>query len=190
MRKVSLISIFLLSAFAGILVIAVLLLQTPSSAAEPSAAQPTHARPYRPPEALAADPVFNPTNKPSEGIPALQPSKDKSTLDASTPAFTAEEVRVYISRTNAVGLVSGARPDIPVTITNIEFLRERDLRARQNGAGTGYPEDTLLCYVDLRGSFGVVGPPPSAPEQCGRAIIIFHAQTGNILMTGVDCNAE
>jgi hypothetical protein len=211
LRKVSIAWLVLLLALGSVLLISGLLVAGQSAAAQPTPPQPTppqpssaqpssaqpssaqpsstqRARPMRPPDALEKDKGFFPTTAP--GIPAIKPRTDSSNLDPNTPAFTAEDVRSHIERTHGVGLVSGMDPDAPLTITKIEFVTEGEVRARHHGARTGHDEGTLLCYVELAGTFYVAGPPPASSERCGRAIVILHGHTGNLLMAGIDCKVK
>ena len=54
---------------------------------------------------------------------------------------------------------------------------------RLNGASTGLPDDTPLCYVELTGDFTFSGPPGAEPH-FARGFEVFDAKTGNLLLAG------
>jgi hypothetical protein len=186
MRSCRLVSILIaLVALGGLMLMA-------SAVTRPSTTSAQRSGPPRPPDALARDRGFDPQTP--EGVGAIQPSKDASKIGVATPAFTVEDVHSYIKSTKGQGLLVGAVPDRPIAIRSVEFLTDSQLRARHHGESTG-KKDALLCYVELEGSFTPTGLPPgsgseagSGPAQCERAIVVFDAHTGNLLMSGIDCN--
>ena len=70
----------------------------------------------------------------------------------------------------------------PPTVLTIAFITEQDLRARVEGATTGLPDDSLLCYVLLSGNFlSRDTPPGTAAVYYPRAAEVFDAHTGNLM---------
>ena len=56
---------------------------------------------------------------------------------------------------------------------------------RMQGESTGVPDGTLLCYVELHGTFMVHGPESQGRTQIYHtAVEVFDAQTGNLLIIG------
>ena len=128
--------------------------------------------------------IFTSSRTPSPwvGIPAIQPHL--KAVNPATPTFTEQDVKDYIK----------AHPDGPnrksetiPTVDKIEFITYREFKVRQNGAavyGQGLSDDHLLCYVELSGTFVTYGPPTGGNEHkmtYNKALVVFDAQTGNIL---------
>ena len=103
------------------------------------------------------------------------------------PAFTAEDMRVYLGGRPSCGLgptVSG----LPPTVESIEFAPSRELRDRLH-IDTGLPADALACFVVLRGPFlmTLMSRPPGPPRPPGVCEIIgeiYDASTGRLLVCG------
>lgn len=125
-----------------------------------------------------------------EGIPAISVRAGGSPIDGRLPAFTREDVVRFITEARYHGLGSEIGVEGPVTISRVEFMTNRDLRAAFR-VGTGHPDDKLLCYVELNGRFSSPGSPRGeGMSGCGKAQIVFDAETGNRLMFGVDCSGR
>ncbi len=114
------------------------------------------------------------------GVPAIQPRA--SLQSQGGPAFTADDVTVYIQTQSFIRTTSGAVP----TITQITFMTAQQASALLQGEDIGRPDNALVCYVALEGSFQTRGPlPPGAANPIVHiAYELFDAQTGNLLMWG------
>jgi len=118
------------------------------------------------------------------GTPAIQPRSD------STPAFTEQDVRDYLSSLNTSGSLLGSRIILhgQPTITQIVFTTIRDLgRATGDESWEGnYPADLAICYVEVSGYLQFLSPGSRAPQGEGinTAFLLFDARTGNHFGTG------
>lgn len=178
-RKLPISWLLALAVAASALVVATLLSGTTSNTSA------KHTGPARPPDALKNDGRFAP--QAPHGVSAIQPTIPDAA--PNTPAFTEQDVVDFINRTRYVGLMDGVDPGNLPTITRIEFITEREYKARHHNDSNGQPDDTLLCYVELAGSFTLAGPAQARTEKCRRGFLVFHARTGNKLQYGMgDCN--
>jgi hypothetical protein len=109
-----------------------------------------------------------------QGSPAL-----KADMTA-VPGFTLDDVKRYVG-THPVR-TSDARPRT-YTITRAEFMNSKQVSDLLSGARTGFPEDYMLCYVELAGTFTFSGP-RGATRIYQRGFEVFDAHTGNLLMVG------
>jgi hypothetical protein len=109
-----------------------------------------------------------------EGSPAIE------RRFTGTPAFSLDDARNYV-RTHRLPMqvASGTEP----VIVRTEFLTSKEVSSLLNGEATGFPDDHMLCYVELRGNFGFAGP-PGAWVTYNRAFQIFDARSGNLVMGG------
>jgi hypothetical protein len=122
------------------------------------------------------------------GPPAIQPREELLGLGPFVPTFTEQDVRDFINRTGASALVRGTDPKNPPTITSVQFKTAREYGDSHGGTDFGQPDDTILCVVELAGSFTLYNP-HSGDETCaGPAYVIFNGHTGNLLGHGVACN--
>ncbi|HEX9987682.1 MAG TPA: hypothetical protein VGE45_04290 [Chloroflexia bacterium] len=177
-RKLSVVGLLALMAALSPLAIAGLFVGTASNMSA------KYTGPARPTDALENDGRFAPHAPP--GISAIQPTMPDAVPGA--PAFTVQDIVNFINSTRYVGLIEGVDPNNLPTITKIEFLTEREYKARHNNDSNGQPDDTLLCYVELGGSFTLAGPAQAGTEPCSRGFLVFHARTGNQLQYGMgDC---
>jgi hypothetical protein len=71
----------------------------------------------------------------------------------------------------------------PVIVTSVAFLTSQQVSANLNGESTGLPDNTLLCFVEMRGTFTFAGGLGSLVTY-SRGYELFDAHTGNILMAG------
>jgi len=69
-------------------------------------------------------------------------------------------------------------------VDTMEFLTDKAVTARLQGASPGLGAEDTLAFVVLRGVFIFTGPPPGRPVRFRRAYAVFDATTGNLLMTG------
>jgi hypothetical protein len=128
------------------------------------------------------DPLSNrfKNNTAPVGIPAIVPKM--ASADRTTPAFSKDEVKSYVEA-HAGGLRSSVNPETTPAVTKIEFIMNREVSARLNGADIPLPDDALLCYVEISGSFTTSGQPGTAPTTSNRIVQVFDAITGNLLLT-------
>ncbi|MGH2486682.1 MAG: hypothetical protein ACRDHE_11775, partial [Ktedonobacterales bacterium] len=65
---------------------------------------------------------------------------------------------------------------VSVTIVRIQLVTSTQVVALLDGESTGVPDDTLLYYVDLRGTFTFAGPAGvSATYQHGYEVFDAHS---------------
>lgn len=120
------------------------------------------------------------------GLPASRlfgsPAIPARTINAgpTIPAFTVTDVAQYVS-THPMprDIASGAKS----TIVGIAFLTSQQVTVLLRGESTGLPDDALLCYVELHGTFVFPGPAGVTATYL-RGYEVFDAHTGNILMAG------
>lgn len=109
------------------------------------------------------------------GSAAIKPASQ------SVPSFTVEAAREYVM-THPFPAFAGGKGQKPA-ITRAEFLTSKQVTEILRGASTGFADDQLLCYVELKGPFTFSGP-PNTTVTYPRGIMIFHATTGNFVMSG------
>jgi hypothetical protein len=140
----------------------------------------------RGPEPTAASPGKAPTMDVSRlgkgsqttvpvGSAAIKPASQ------SVPSFNVEAAREYVMA-HPFPAFAGGKGKRP-TITRAEFLTSKQVTEILRGASTGFADDQLLCYVELKGPFTFSGP-PNTTVTYPRGIMIFHAATGNFVMSG------
>jgi len=107
------------------------------------------------------------------GSPAIPPHL------AGTPSFTVADAQQYVmTHKLPFGMPDGARP----AIARAQFLISRDAAVIIDEP-TGFADDHPLCVVELRGNFSVHGP-KNYVATFPRAILIFDATTGNLVIGG------
>lgn len=112
------------------------------------------------------------------GLPAITP-RNKA-VSASTPTFTTDDVVQYVhAHPMPDASLSGPKP----VITRIAFLTSREVSILLKGESTGVPDDTLLCYVELSGTFTFSGS-AGVTVTYHTGVEVFDAHTGNLLITG------
>jgi hypothetical protein len=131
----------------------------------PSATALADQKVVRPPEDSAPLP---------RGSAAIKPST------TATPAFSVDDVKKFVTTHRFPFSISRDRK---YSISRIEFLSSRQVSDLLNGAYTGFPDDYMLCYVELQGTFTFPGPMGSTVTY-HRGIEIFDAGTGNFLISG------
>lgn len=115
---------------------------------------------------------------PLVGSPAIHPQYSQT--DPTTPAYTAADVIQYVgSHPMPHSISAGLHP----VVVSVRFLTSNQISAMLGGESTGLPDDTLLCYVELRGTFVFPGP-QSTTVTYARGFEVFDAHSGNILMGG------
>ena len=125
------------------------------------------------------------------GVSAIQPSRQVT--DRSQAAYGQAEVERYLE--NNPGLMRGVPGGPSPKLGTVAFLPAGQASARLNNVSIGRPDDALVCWVELIGPFDVSDdvtvpaivaatspslPYPPAPKQ----ILVFDAQTGNLLLSG------
>ena len=125
------------------------------------------------------------------GCSAIQPSRQVT--DRSQAAYGRAEVERYLDNNPCLmrGVPGGPNPKLGT----VEFLPASQASARLNNVSIGRPDDVLVCWVELIGpldvsdeisvpAFVAAGSPnvpyPPAPKK----ILVFDAQTGNLLLSG------
>ncbi len=112
------------------------------------------------------------------GVPAIQPHL------SGVPAFTEDDVREYVSARPFNGHRFESKG--PVTITRILFITSYDACQLMRGESVGLPNDAIVCYVQLSGTFLFSSPfstTPQPPLHTGEEV--FDGKTGNLLVLGV-----
>ena len=112
------------------------------------------------------------------GSPAIQPHLK------AVPAFTEQDVRQYVNTSQTRSLGPKVAVTGPFTIEKVIFLTEQELTALPGGIRTGLPSQTLVCYVELRGTFVISGPPGFTIPPYSKGFEVFDAATGNLLVNG------
>jgi hypothetical protein len=114
------------------------------------------------------------------GLPAIRPHLRSP--QGNGPTYTIEDVRSYVN-SHLVPAELGSQGK--ATIVKAAFLQSQQVSALMQGESTGVPDGTLLCYVELHGTFAVHAPGQSAKVVTYHtAVEVFDAQTGNLLIIG------
>jgi hypothetical protein len=111
---------------------------------------------------------------PPIGSPAIPPRS------SGTPAFTLDDVKQFVM---AHPLQRGSNGGKIFAITRAEFMSSKQVVELLHGESTGFPDDHMLCYVEMHGPVTFSGPPGVTLSYEG-AIEVFDAQTGNFLIVG------
>jgi hypothetical protein len=109
------------------------------------------------------------------GSAAIKPASE------SIPSFTVDAAKEYVLANPPHAFAAGKNGKL--TITRAEFLTSKQVKEILRGANTGFADDQLLCYVELKGPFTFSGP-PNTTVTYPRGIMIFHAATGNFVISG------
>ena len=103
------------------------------------------------------------------------------TAKAGPEPFTKADVTTYF-KTHNLPMNSTTTADF--TVDTLEFLTNKDVTARLNGASPGLADNDKIGFVTLKGLFVFTGPPSGKPARFTRAYAAFDAATGNLLMIG------
>ena len=95
--------------------------------------------------------------------------------------FSKEDIIDYFKTHN---LPTNRTPMSNFTVEKLEFLTNKEVTDRLNGASTGLGENDRIGFATLKGRFVFSGPPGSKPAQFQRTYAAFDARTGNLLMVG------
>jgi hypothetical protein len=95
--------------------------------------------------------------------------------------FTKEDVATYVQSHN-LPLNLGVASDVQVD--SLEFLTNKEVSGRLQGASPGLADDEKVAFATLTGTFIFTGPSPGKGVKFSRAYAVFDVQTGNLLMVG------
>lgn len=120
------------------------------------------------------------------GSPAIKPhlttnsSPSSASSTAEKPTFLASDASAYVT-THPMwrNLAAWATP----TVVKVAFLTSKQVSALLGGESTGMPDNALLCFVELRGSFSFAGP-TGVTVTYSTGFEVFDAHSGNFLMSG------
>jgi len=120
------------------------------------------------------------------GVPAIVPIT--STADSTVAGFGTADVERYLGSHplfEAAGSGGGR-------IDKILFTTAGAASALLHGESIGRPDSALVCYVEIQGPLSTANiitfPPGSAPKgtpvPAQTGVLVFDAQTGNLLLQG------
>lgn len=112
------------------------------------------------------------------GAPAIQPHLASSSPMVAT--FTTADASQYAL---VHGMPENPRSESSPVITRVMFATSAQVSAILNGENTGLPDNYLLCYVELTGTFAFAGPQGTVISY-QKGFEVFDAHTGNLLMAG------
>lgn len=115
---------------------------------------------------------------PEFGVPSITPHND------CTPSFTVQDVLAF-EHSHPFGnhrMVSMGQSKV----TKVLFITSAQASQRIGGEWIGLPDDALVCFVELYGTYRFLSPFPSIPDSIhtGTMHNIFDAHTGNLLVSG------
>lgn len=117
------------------------------------------------------------------GVPAIpvtaQPSNQLGSA-TSEPAFTASDAAQY-AQTHPLFY---AQVVGPFKVLSAQFMTSQQLRDRLGGESTGLPDNALVCYIELQGTFLFGGRPGDKTLTFHTAYEVYDAADGNIVMSG------
>ena len=115
------------------------------------------------------------------GGPAIQPRITGA--DASTAAYTEADVRQYLAAHPMLPTTDGTEP----VLARVLFIPASQASALMRGESIGRPDTTLVCYVEVHGNLSTswvrVPEPGLMPGPAHVGVLVFDAQTGNLLNT-------
>jgi hypothetical protein len=118
-------------------------------------------------------------------IPTEPPQRPQGsvalTVKPGPEPFSKQDVANYFKTHNLPMNFTSPRDFV---VENLEFLTNKEVATRLNGASPGLADNDRLGFVTLRGLFIFTGPPPGKPARFIRAYAIFDATNGNLLMIG------
>jgi hypothetical protein len=118
-------------------------------------------------------PVGTPKRPQGMGALAIQPGQPQP--------FSKTDVATYLQSHN-LPLNRGAATDVQVD--SLEFLTNKEVSDRLQGASPGLADNEKVGFATLTGTFIFTGPPPGKPVRFSRGYAVFDALTGNLLMVG------
>lgn len=120
-----------------------------------------------------------PVNLGSTGVPSITPRIKNA--GPTTAAYTADDVIAY-NKKHPEGDTDTSKP---YWVEKVDFLTPKDLKAKYGRTITSRPDDTVICFVTIRGTFSF---PLDQRLKSDVAYQIFDAQTGNLLTEIVPSN--
>jgi hypothetical protein len=95
--------------------------------------------------------------------------------------FTKQDVADYFKTHN---LPRNSTSTSDFAVDTLEFLTNKEVTTRLNGASPGLAENDKIGFATLKGLFIFTGPRQASPVRFKRAYAAFDASTGNLLMIG------
>jgi hypothetical protein len=117
------------------------------------------------------------------GIPAITARAHPDPVSGAR--FTTSDVTTYLQHQAPLRDSSG----VPGTVAQVLFLTSAQVSILLDGAETGRTDSDMLCYVELHGAFTRSTLPGARTRHqaplAQTAILVFDAQTGNLLVAGL-----
>ena len=135
----------------------------------------TYAPSPRPPHSAAPVTMYPPG---APAIPVRTSMVSGTGAAPAVPAFTATEAAHY-AQTHPLFHVVGVGA---MTVVKVQFMTSEQLSARLQGAALVLPAGSLVCYVELHGTFLFTGPAGAVTYHA--AYEVYNAANGNFLMDG------
>ncbi len=105
----------------------------------------------------------------------------------SGPTFTENDVRAYFSTYDfpAGPVAQGGHPQV----LEVKFITAKEASNLMNGEAVGRPDNSIVCYVKLKGPFLLKHVHTLLPLKSDKTSeagdIVFDGKTGNVLIWGV-----
>lgn len=109
--------------------------------------------------------------------PAIAPRNDR------TPSFTARDVLDY-ERTHPF-MNHRMKPAGRPTVTKVLFITSAEASKRLGGEWIGLPDDALVSFVELYGTYTFASPFGQVSQRTGTMRQVFDAHTGVLLLSGM-----
>jgi hypothetical protein len=109
-------------------------------------------------------------------VPSITPRND------CTPSFTVQDVLDY-EQSHPFGnmrMVSVGHP----TVKKVLFITSAAASQRMGGEFIGLPDNAMVCFVELYGTYHFYPPFAPASEHTGTMHEVFDAHTGVLLVSG------
>lgn len=129
---------------------------------------------HRGEEKIALQIPKEPPKRP-QGSPAL------TVKPGAAEPFSKQDVADYFKTHN---LPRNATSTSDFTVDTLEFLTNKEVTTRLNGASPGLADNDKIGFATLKGVFIFTGPREASPARFTRAYAAFDATTGNLLMIG------
>lgn len=100
-------------------------------------------------------------------------------VTASGPSFTAAEAAQFATTHRMWHNMSSAQSHV----VSVQFLTSQQVSQLLGGESTGLPDSTLVCYVELQGTFTFPAP-SGATVSYSKGVEVFDAHSGNLLIAG------
>jgi hypothetical protein len=105
--------------------------------------------------------------------------------DPSTAAYTEADIRQHLAAHPAFPTTDGSQP----VIAKVLFIPASQASALMRGESIGRLDTTLVCYVEVHGNLSTswvhVPKPGVFPATAHVGVLVFDAQTGNVLIRGL-----